>query len=157
VRDAQGVIDVLNPIIIEGKFTILDKTYTRREEKRFIRHFPKSGIFNVSEEGGVIQGFHVIERKYAPYTSGFNHVGEIGTFVGEAYRRRGVGKRLILESGRFAIGKGYEKLSALIRADNFRSLEFHAALGFEEAGRQKDHFKTREGEYIDEVIMEKSI
>jgi L-amino acid N-acyltransferase YncA len=154
LRDTRAVIDVLNPIIEEGKYTILDKPYTLEEEIQFIKTFPETGIFNVADEEGVIQGFHVIERIYAPYTHAFNHVGQVGTFIGKEHQRRGVGRRLILESEKFAIEKGYRKLFAFIRADNLRSLEFHEALGFEEIGRAKEHVQIR-GEYIDEIFMEK--
>ncbi len=40
VDDAQGIIDVLNPIIIKGRYTILDQTFTLDEEKVLLSRFP---------------------------------------------------------------------------------------------------------------------
>lgn len=37
---AQGIIDVLNPIIIEGRYTILDQTFTLDEGKVLLSRFP---------------------------------------------------------------------------------------------------------------------
>ncbi|MFA0678652.1 histone acetyltransferase, partial [Vibrio sp. 10N.222.51.A6] len=48
VQDAQGIIDVLNPIIIEARYTILDQTFTVDEEKAFIESFPECGVFSVA-------------------------------------------------------------------------------------------------------------
>lgn len=40
VEDAQGITEVLNPIIEEGLYTILDTTFSVEEEKSFIVKFP---------------------------------------------------------------------------------------------------------------------
>ncbi len=37
--DAEGITNVLNPIIIEGLYTVLDTTFTPEEEKEFIANF----------------------------------------------------------------------------------------------------------------------
>ncbi len=45
---AQGITEVLNPIIEEGLYTILDTTFTPEEEECFIASFPETGVFNVA-------------------------------------------------------------------------------------------------------------
>lgn len=44
INDAQGITEVLNPIIIEGLYTVLDTTFTVDEEKEFIAQFPERGV-----------------------------------------------------------------------------------------------------------------
>ncbi|MFA0069914.1 histone acetyltransferase, partial [Vibrio breoganii] len=63
VDDAQGIIDVLNPIIIEARYTILDQTFTVDEEKGFIESFPERGVFSVAvnEATSQLLGFQNVE------------------------------------------------------------------------------------------------
>ncbi len=82
--DAEGITNVLNPIIIEGLYTVLDTTFTPEEEKEFIAQFPEHGVFTVVLSGSdsTVIGFQNIEP-FAQYTKAFDHVGIIGTFVCE--------------------------------------------------------------------------
>ncbi|MEF1231323.1 histone acetyltransferase, partial [Vibrio fortis] len=69
VEDAQGITEVLNPIIEEGLYTILDTTFSVEEEKGFIENFPKQGVFTVvvDEEQNKVIAFQNIEP-FASYT-----------------------------------------------------------------------------------------
>lgn len=152
--DAQGVIDILNPIIEAGRYTILDITYTLEEEVDFILNFPKRGLFNlaVHPETGLVVGFQVIEP-FANYTHAFDHVGVIGTFVASGYKRQGIASALFSASFNGAKTMGYEKLFAYVRADNERALATYLRQGFEQLGIAKKHAKVK-GEYIDEILIE---
>ncbi|ADZ91609.1 GNAT family N-acetyltransferase [Marinomonas mediterranea] len=154
LEDAEGITNVLNPIIVEGLFTVLDTTFTAEEEKEFIADFPERGVFTValSEENTVI-GFQNIEP-FAQYTKAFDHVGIIGTFVCESARGQGVSKQLFESTFEVAKQKGYEKLFAYVRSDNERALAAYVRQGFEVVGTAKKHAKVR-GEYVDEVLIEK--
>src|ERR1700678_4201372 len=82
VGDADGIVNVLNPLIETGESTALDTAFTAEEEGIFIRDFPVRGLFHVAEQtdGGVIVGFQNVEP-FATYTAAFAHVGVIGTYV----------------------------------------------------------------------------
>ncbi|WP_180958436.1 hypothetical protein [Vibrio sp. vnigr-6D03] len=69
VSDALGIINILNPIIEEGRFTILDKTFSLKEEEAFIRQFPTRGVFQVAvlEKCNTVVGFQNVEP-FATYT-----------------------------------------------------------------------------------------
>jgi len=155
MTDAQGVINILNPIIEEGRFTILDITFTLKEEEVFIENFPKQGIFNVAihPETKQVVGFQVIEP-FATYTHAFDHVGVIGSYVDSDYMRLGIASSLFTASFNDAKSMGYEKLFAYVRADNARALSTYIKQGFEKAGLAKKHAKVK-GNYIDEVFIEK--
>ncbi|MEZ8791222.1 N-acetyltransferase family protein [Vibrio splendidus] len=151
VEDAQGIIDVLNPIIIEARYTILDQTFTVDEEKAFIESFPERGVFSVALNGTTNQllGFQNVEP-FATYTKAFDHVGIIGTYVDANSRGQGVAKQLFDYAFKAAKAKGYEKLFAYVRADNERALAVYLKQGFEIVGTAKigDH-------YFDEILIEK--
>jgi len=59
VDDAEGVVKVLNPLILSGENTALDRVVTADEEKTYINGFPVRGVFHVAEraDDGVIVGF----------------------------------------------------------------------------------------------------
>ncbi|HHX8497382.1 TPA: N-acetyltransferase family protein [Vibrio diabolicus] len=153
--DAEGITNVLNPIIIEGLYTVLDTTFTSEEEKEFIAQFPERGVFTVALSGSdsTVIGFQNIEP-FAQYTQAFDHVGIIGTFVSENARGQGVSKELFNSTFEVAKQKGYEKLFAYVRSDNERALAVYLKQGFEIVGTAKKHAKVR-GEYVDEVLIEK--
>ncbi len=155
VDDAQGVADVLNPIIVEGLYTVLDTTFSVDEEKEFIAQFPEQGVFTVAVnvEKSEVVGFQNVEP-FASYTKAFAHVGIIGTFVGEASQGQGVSKKLFESTFEVAKQKGYEKLFAYVRSDNERALAAYLKQGFEVVGTAKKHAKVG-GVYVDEVLIEK--
>ncbi|MBE8576713.1 GNAT family N-acetyltransferase [Vibrio sp. OPT18] len=155
VEDAQGIIDVLNPIIIEARYTILDQTFTVDEEKAFIESFPERGVFSVAvnETTSQLLGFQNVEP-FASYTKAFDHVGIIGTYVDANSRGQGVAKQLFGYTFKSAKAKGYEKLFAYVRADNERALAVYLKQGFEIVGTAKKHGKIGD-QYFDEILIEK--
>ncbi|MEG3221797.1 GNAT family N-acetyltransferase [Vibrio gigantis] len=155
IDDAQGIIDVLNPIIIEARYTILDQTFTVKEEKAFIESFPERGVFSVAvnETTNQLLGFQNVEP-FASYTKAFDHVGIIGTYVDANSRGQGVAKQLFDYTFKAAEAKGYEKLFAYVRADNERALAVYLKQGFEIVGTAKKHGKIGD-QYFDEILIEK--
>ncbi|MDL5028208.1 GNAT family N-acetyltransferase [Vibrio sp. TMPB1044] len=155
VEDAQGIIDVLNPIIIEARYTILDQTFTVDEEKAFIESFPERGVFSVAvnETTSQLLGFQNVEP-FATYTKAFDHVGIIGTYVDANSRGQGVAKQLFDYTFKAAEAKGYEKLFAYVRADNERALAVYLKQGFDIVGTAKKHGKIGD-QYFDEILIEK--
>lgn len=155
IDDAQGIIDVLNPIIIEARDTILDQTFTVNEEKAFIESFPERGVFSVAvnETTNQLLGFQNVEP-FASYTKAFDHVGIIGTYVDANSRGQGVAKQLFDYTFKAAEAKGYEKLFAYVRADNERALAVYLKQGFDIVGTAKKHGKIGD-QYFDEVLIEK--
>ncbi len=155
IDDAQGIIDVLNPIIIEARYTILDQTFTVKEEKAFIESFPERGVFSVAvnETTNQLLGFQNVEP-FASYTKAFDHVGIIGTYVDANSRGQGVAKQLFDYTFKAAEAKGYEKLFAYVRADNERALAVYLKQGFEIVGTAKKHGKVGD-QYFDEILIEK--
>jgi len=153
--DSQGIINILNPIIEEGLFTILDTTFSLEEEKQFIQNFPARGVFNIALEAqsSNVIGFQNVEP-FATYTHAFDHVGIIGTFVDSRYRRQGIASQLFTSTFQNAKAKGYEKLFAYVRDDSENALATYLKQGFEVIGTAKKHAKIG-GKYIDEILIEK--
>lgn len=151
-EDAEGVCAILNPIIREGKQTVLDREYTPEEEAQFITNFSKRGIFLVAETDGKILGFQTMEP-YAGYTKAFDHVGIAGTYVLEGCRGLGIGKQLFAKLCEMAPALGYEKIFTYILANNKQSIGYYTNLGFRIIGIAEKQAKIK-GRYEDEVLVE---
>ncbi len=153
LEDAAGLVAVLNPIIEDGRYTVLDRPFSAQQERDYLAAFPARGLFLVAERGdGSLAGFQSMEP-FASYTGAFDHVGIMGTFVDLEQRREGVGRLLFDELRPRALRLGYQKIFTTIRSDNEASLGFHRALGFEVVGTARRQARIR-GRYVDEVIVE---
>jgi ribosomal protein S18 acetylase RimI-like enzyme len=150
--DAEGVLEVLNSVVQERKYSSFDKTLTAEEERQFIASLgERSGLF-VAELDSRIVGFQSIEP-FATYTLAMDHVGIMGTFVHTDFRGQGIGRQLAEASFKFAQEKGYEKAVIYVRASNKAAQEFYQKLGFVPKGTLEKQVKI-DGEYDDEVFME---
>jgi L-amino acid N-acyltransferase YncA len=152
IRDAAGVADVLNSVILEGRYTALTGHWTPEAEQAFLQGLrPRSEVF-VAETDGCIAGFQVIEP-FVSYTSTMEHVAHMGTYVHAGLRRRGIGRSLAQATLAFARQQGYEKVVIYVMADNELGLAYYRGLGFEERGVLQRQTKI-DGVYHDEVFME---
>jgi ribosomal protein S18 acetylase RimI-like enzyme len=150
--DAEGVLEVLNSVVQERKYSSFDRILTVEEELQFINSLgERSGLF-VAELEGHIVGFQTIEP-FAAYTPAMDHVGIMGTFVHADFRGQGIGHQLAEASFKFAQEKGYEKAVIYVRASNQSAQAFYWKLGFVPKGSLERQVKI-DGEYDDEVFME---
>ena len=153
--DAEQIVGILNPIIAAGVYTVFDGPFSVQAEREYIEQFPERGLFLVAveRESGRIVGFQSMEP-FADYTRAFDHVGVLGTYVAENYRRKGVARKLFQQTFVAARERGYEKIFTFVRADNPAALQTYRAQGFSVIGTAKKHAKLA-GRHIDEVLIEK--
>jgi L-amino acid N-acyltransferase YncA len=153
--DAPAISEILNAIIATGKYTILEGPFTLQAELEFIQSFPESGMFLVAEcEDGRVLGFQNVSP--ASSENAMRHVGIIGTYIAMDAQGQGVGGALAASTFTAARAKGFEKLTAMIRADNPRAIGFYVSQGFKIVGTMRRHAIVN-GQYIDEVITEKML
>jgi L-amino acid N-acyltransferase YncA len=151
--DTAELASILNEIIEDGRYSVLDTPFTFEEEHAYISGFHKRGIFLVAEADNQIVGMQTIEP-LATYTHAMDHVGQIGTFLKLNYIGKGIGTKLSEISFKRAKELGYEKIFTFVREDNENSLRFHLKLGFQIVGVAKRHSKIK-GKYLDEILIEK--
>lgn len=158
IDDAEQVLAILNPVIAEGRYSVFDKQLTIETERDYIRNLPNRGTFLVAvdENTDHVVGFQVLEAFEAAYTGAFDHVGVMGTYVAEGYRRQGVASALFPESFAAARQAGFEKISTYVRADNPAALAAYRAHGFSIVGTAKSHAKLND-RYIDEILIEREL
>lgn len=152
IRDAAGIAEVLNSVIVEGRFTALAGHWTPEAELAFLQSLgPRSEIF-VAEADRQIVAFQVIEP-FVTYTSSMDHVAHFGTYVRADFRGRGIGRQLAETTFQFARSRGYEKSVVYVLAHNEGGLAYYRSLGFKELGVLTRQTKI-DGVYYDEVFME---
>jgi len=129
-----------------------DIAYSRREFRGLLRARATVGV--VAEEGRELAGFCVAQRVPDSGSGRTQLVGHIVTIdVAPGFRRRGVGRLLMLEveSRMRAAGAALLRLEAA--EDNLPALRFYEALGFEPVGAFPDYYRSGLGA----VVMEKPL
>ena len=83
---------------------------------------------------------------------GLGHCGHVGMGVLPAYRRMGIGRRLIDATIADAFAKGIERIELECFASNKSAVALYRKVGFVEEGR-KSRARFIDGEYDDFVVM----
>lgn len=153
---AEGMIELLLPIIQAGGLTIMDDA-SLESQLEFIRGFPERGVFHVAvcNASQTILGMQDV----MPVSLNENEppdMGEISTFVALGEQGKGIGRKLIWETFEAAKRKGFKKLVAAIRSDNPGALAFYRGLGFKvvESARKR---ALVGGEHMERILAEKPL
>lgn len=88
-------------------------------------------VIKIENENGDIIGGCIAEA----YEYHWSRMFLRALWVDERYRHQGIGSAIIREVERIARQKGCAVFSSDCEPDNFGSLKFHLAMGFEEANR----------------------
>jgi len=151
-KDAEAISSIWETICAERVHTAVDRPFTPEQEREYILSLSEREAIFVVEIDGKIAGFQSLDL-WAKYTTSFDHVGSMGSFVLPEHRRQGIGSRLADHTLDFARANGYEKLVIYVRAGNAGAQAFYRSLGFESRGILSRQVKI-DGEYEDEVFME---
>jgi L-amino acid N-acyltransferase YncA len=153
VDDAPAVADVLNSVIAEGKYTLLDRAFSVQEERDFLAAMAgRNAALYVAEIDGQIVGIQSLDL-FSDLADSVRHVATVGTWLRREFRGCGIGRLLAEESFRFARSHGYTKIMIQVLADNHPALRFYRSLGFQEIGVARQHVRLA-GQLHDEVFLE---
>ena len=156
-EDAASIVELLNPIIQAGVYTIMDEPVSLDDQVGFIREFPERGVYHaaVGNDGQTILGIQdVVPISTAVHA--LKHVGEISTFVRLGSHRNGIGRSLSHATFQAAREQGFLKIRATIRADNPGAIAFYLSQGFQVIGTAQKHAYVG-GVYLDEILIERYI
>lgn len=104
----------------------------------------------VAEDADGIAGTSAIIRDQFGWSP---HVGELRLLVSVAHRSRGVGRILLQQSFRTALGLGLRKLTAQMTADQTAAIALFESLGFRGEAMLRNHVRDRQGQLHDLAIL----
>src|SRR5438309_623354 len=153
ISDAGQIANVMNAVIAEGKYTLLDRPFSEEEERAFILSLSDRSAVSVADSDGEIVGVQSIGL-FTDYADSVRHVATMGTWLRRDFRGRGIGRLLGEESFKFARSVGYMKIVIQVLADNESALRFYRKLGFKDIGIARQHVRLGD-KFHDEVYLEK--
>jgi RimJ/RimL family protein N-acetyltransferase len=104
-------------------------------------------VADASATGGPAVVGH-ISITVAPYG-----VADIGMLLSDGWRGRGIGTALLEAASAWAELAGAHKMSLEVWPHNAAALHLYRKAGFEEEGRKRRHYRRRNGELWDAILM----
>jgi putative acetyltransferase len=80
-------------------------------------------------------------------------VADIAMLLREGWRGRGLGSALLEEAIAWATRAGAHKMALEVWPDNTPAIRLYEQAGFVEEGRKRRHYRRRDGELWDSVLM----
>jgi RimJ/RimL family protein N-acetyltransferase len=147
-EDVEGMLDVFEEVVAEGRWVAAEPPLDRdRRRDRFLAGVTEERSAHlVAVADGRIIGHLGLEL--APYG-----VAEVGMCVAGAWRGRGAGGALLGQAIATARRMGAHKVSLQVWPHNQAARRLYRRYGFAEEGRLRRHYRRRNGELWDAVIM----
>jgi len=154
IDDAQGMIDLLNPIIRAGGTTAIEDEYSLDAQRAFLQAIAPREACHIAfdQKISAIVGI----QSYEMHDLLPDDIADIATFVRTEQKGRGIGRMLSEATFAAARRDGYAAINATIRADNFGGLAFYTRIDF------RDHSVKRaeplvSGKVIDRISKRRLI
>lgn len=149
-RDDVGqILDLFEAVAAEGRWMGAEAPIDRGARLELLNATidgnPRATAYVAVADGAVI-GQLYIELKPS-------NVAELGMFVARAWRRRGVGSALVEASLDWARSMGAHKVALQVWPHNHAARALYRKFGFVEEGLLRRHYRRRNGELWDAVVM----
>ncbi|HEY7196866.1 MAG TPA: GNAT family N-acetyltransferase [Gaiellaceae bacterium] len=156
-RDAPVLVELAQAVASEPEsWLIADGGWrSAADERRYlraIRRAPDAAVL-VAEEEGALVGRLSISRDPHPAS---RHVADVGLLVAKDYRRRGIGRALMLAAEEWGRDIGLGKIELHVFPHNEAAIALYDSLGYEREGLRRRHYR-RGADYVDAILMAKEI
>jgi RimJ/RimL family protein N-acetyltransferase len=151
--DAVALVELAQQVGAEPEgWLIADDSWRGvADERRYLkalRRHPHAAVF-VVEDGGAIVGRLSVARD--PHPASY-HVADLGLMVAAGYRRRGVGRALLVRAVEWARESRVRKLELHVFPHNEPALALYEGFGFVREGYRQAHYRRGAG-YVDAILM----
>lgn len=151
-NDAETVVHAINTICVEGGAFYVTK-FVPSSQWEVILYRPETvpdHLLAIAEWEGRFAG----AGRLFPGSENtlFRHVAQMGIFVLQPYRRKGIGKQLLAWMIDWTAGANLEKIVLSVFATNQPAIRLYRQFGFVEEGRQHRQLKVGD-RYIDLLWM----
>jgi RimJ/RimL family protein N-acetyltransferase len=147
-RDLDAMVDLVAAVADEGRWIGTEAPIDRERRRQAMGealHHERQVIF-VAEGGGQIVGHLWMDR--ASYG-----VAHLGMLVAAGWRGRGVGSALLAAGLDWARDAGAHKVALEVWPHNQAAIALYEKFGFEREGLLRAHYRRRNGELWDAVVM----
>jgi RimJ/RimL family protein N-acetyltransferase len=147
--DLDGWCDLYEAVAAEGRWIGRELPIDRPAQRR---KFLEAFVENTSPAAALIAVSGVVPVGNLFLTT-HGGIGEIGMAVDQAWRGRGVGSALMAAAVEWAGGQGLHKLALQLWPHNVAARRLYEKFGFVEEGYLRRHYRRRNGELWDAVVM----
>jgi RimJ/RimL family protein N-acetyltransferase len=147
-QDLDAIVDLFVEVAAEGRWIGTELPVDRHRRRRRLAealHQERAAVL-VAEAGGRIVGHLGIDL--AAYG-----VADFGMLVSDGWRGRGVGGALLREAVEWARAAGAHKLALQVWPHNAAAIALYERFGFQREGLLRRHYRRRNGELWDAVVM----
>jgi phosphinothricin acetyltransferase len=153
--DAEAIRSIYNVEVLESTatFDLVPRTLDDQLAWQRARSGAYAAIVAVDDEaGGAVVGFGSL----SPYKDrpAYSTTVEDSVYVARASQGRGVGRLVLGELLAVAADHGFHAVMARISGEGGASIGLHAALGFEQIGRERE-VGRKFGKWLDVVVMQR--
>jgi RimJ/RimL family protein N-acetyltransferase len=153
-RDADALVELGRAVGREPGGWLITTTDWRSagDERRYLkalRRYPHAAVFAVETGDGEIVGRLSLARDPHPASA---HVADLGLMVAAGWRRRGIGRALLVQAVEWARARGVSKLELHVFPHNDAAIALYEQFGFEREGYRKRHYRRTDG-YVDAILM----
>jgi phosphinothricin acetyltransferase len=151
--DLEGITEIYNDAILKTTATFDTETKTLDEQKQwFEEHDLKYPILVAEKDGLIIVGWVSLSQWSG--RCAYSDTAEISVYVREAYRGKGIGKKLVKAALQHGEKAGLHTVIARIADSNVISIHIFETFGFSHIGIMKEVGKKFE-KLIDVCLMQK--
>jgi len=153
IRDEPAIGSIILPVIREGATYTLDQNLSEQDALDYWLGSGKETF--VAEDGSDILGTYYMRPNQA---GGGQHVCNCGYMTAASASGRGVATAMCNHSISYARDAGYRAMQFnFVVSTNTGAIRLWKRLGFDEVGRLPGAFRQPNGEYVDALVMYRSL
>jgi RimJ/RimL family protein N-acetyltransferase len=146
--ELDAIVELFAEVAAEGRWIGSEAPLDRDRRRRRLAEtlVSQDAVMLVAEAGGRIVG--ELGMELARYG-----VAELGMLVADGWRGRGVGSALLREGIAWARGAGAHKVALQVWPHNAAAIALYEKFGFQREGLLRRHYRRRNGELWDAIVM----
>jgi RimJ/RimL family protein N-acetyltransferase len=147
-RDLGRIVDLFAEVAAEGRWIAAEPPVDRDRRRRRLGEAleDEHAAVLVAEVGGRVVGELGIElARYG--------VADLGMLVASGWRGRGIGSALLRSGIEWARQAGAHKIALQVWPHNAAAIALYEKFGFQREGLLRRHYRRRNGELWDAIIM----
>jgi phosphinothricin acetyltransferase len=149
--DMPAVLSIYNQEVLEGVATFDLEPRSLEAQLRWLEEHARPYCAIVACDDSEVVGFGSLSPYHA--RPGYRFTVEDTVYVHRERRREGIGRLILAALIAFGREQGFHVMLGRIASENEASLALHRALGFEEAGRERE-VGHKFGRWLDVVTMQ---